>query len=400
MRDNRWNTRTKGSHPETAGCIAHMVRTNNALGDLAELVVDSTVLVKDPNSKDEYITSGRDLLKLMNVSKESPKRNSDPGITAHINSIVREGNHVTITNPIGPYIHSFENERIVYPNGRKVENMWSFERGSKDYRVRAKFTIPDKWIGQLVEAGINRKIKYGSQIAQHVWIAVDVAVANSRLLSSAPQGTQTIMSFIEGRHMKPIPLPLNFVDSELQHEPFGKYLSATPNPARTLKDLIGTFRDYTWAAYAADEGIGYRFTTRRKNVRVRLVIICTPDHPARGARQKASKMASGESLMEHAFKKPTIAVVVVPPNSDPNNVHSEKSILQVASFNPDVGWFNFYDVRCSLCQNFVPLNNNARERGSEKVPAQGNGCISATRKTLSPLTHKASGHFADTRAVA
>lgn len=281
-----------------------------------------------------------------------------------------------------------------------MENMWSFERGSKDYRVRAKFTIPDKWIGQLVEAGINRKIKYGSQIAQYVWIAVDVAVANSRLLSSAPQGTQTIMSFIEGRHMKPIPLPLNFVDSELQHEPFGKYLSATPNPARTLKDLIGTFRDYTWAAYAADEGIGYRFTTRRKNVRVRLVIICTPDHPARGAKQKASKMASGESLMEHAFKEPTIAVVVVPPNSDPNNVHSEKSILQVASFNPDVGWFNFYDVRCSLCQNFVPLNNNARERGSEKVPAQGNGCISATRKTLSPLTHKASGHFADTRAVA
>ena len=257
---------------------------------------------------------------------------------------MREGNYVTITNPIGPYIHSFEDERIAYPDGRKAENMWRFERGSRDYKVRAKFTIPDKWVGKLVEAGVNRKIKYGSQIAQHVWIAADVAVAHSNLLSNAPQGPQTIMSFIEGRHIKPIPLRTTFVDSELRNEPFGKYLAATPNPARTLKDLIATFRDYTWAAYAADEGIGYRFTTRRKNVRVRLVIICTPDHPARPSKQKASKVASGESLMEHAFKVPTIAVVVVPPGSDPNNVHSEKSILQVASFNPEVGWFNFYDV--------------------------------------------------------
>ena len=344
MRDNKWNTRDKGATAENAGCIAHMVRTNNALGDLVDLVADSTILVKDPDNPGEYITRGQDLLKSMNVSKESPKRNSDPTITARINRAVIEGNHVTAANPIGPYIHSFENERIIYPDSNKVENMWSFQRGSKDYKVRAKFIIPEEWVGKLFEAGTNRKIKYGSQIAQHLWIGVDVAVVNSGDLKAALQGPQTVMAFIEGRHIKPVPLGPAFVDKEIKSEPFGKYLTTTPRPAKTLKDLIATFEDFTWCAFAAEEGIGYRHAAKRKDVKVRLVIVWTPDHPNPPSRRSGSKMASPEGMMDSIFNVPTVTVVLAPPGSDPNNIHSEQSFLQVASFNPDVGWFNWYEV--------------------------------------------------------
>jgi hypothetical protein len=56
-------------------------------------------------------------------------------------------------------------------------------------------------------------------------------------------------------------------------------------------------------------------------------------------------MADGRKMVDKAFKdEPTFAVVVVPPSDDPNNMNSDRSILQVASYSPSLGWFNFYDV--------------------------------------------------------
>jgi hypothetical protein len=72
---NRWNIR-ESKDPDTEGCIAHMIRENNTLFEAADLVADASVIVKDDNQED--VTDEYDLLRLMNVSKESPNRNSDP----------------------------------------------------------------------------------------------------------------------------------------------------------------------------------------------------------------------------------------------------------------------------------------------------------------------------------
>jgi hypothetical protein len=55
-----------------------MISNNNTLHDLAELVIDSTILYKDESGN--YITNGRDLIRKMENSPQSQKRNSDPTV--------------------------------------------------------------------------------------------------------------------------------------------------------------------------------------------------------------------------------------------------------------------------------------------------------------------------------
>jgi hypothetical protein len=229
-----------------------------------------------------------------------------------------------------------------------VDNWWTFQReGIDGNRVRAKFTIPKRYLGKVKDENGN-KVFYGSHIAQNMWIAVDVAIAGPPPPSKVSQAPQTILTYIEGRHIKPMPLPVSVVNRQIRKDPFGKYLATTPNPAVTLEDLIGSLENHTWAAYAADEGIGYKSKSARSKIRVRVVVICVPGYPmtpTSGAVGK--KTADPEKLTRTAFKRPTFAVVAVAPGSDPNNIHSKKSILQVASFNTDDGFFRFYDVgRC------------------------------------------------------
>ena len=222
--------------------------------------------------------------------------------------------------------------------------MWTFERGSKDRKfwVRAKFTVPERCLGRLKEGG--RKITYGSQIAQHIWIAVNIDAASKETAFRTKVVPETILTYIEGRHIKPIPVPLSQVNGELRKEPFGQYLATTANRAHTLTELITTsLPDYTWLAFAADEGIGIKFIKERTKARVRLVIICTPRSPTR-APNSSSKMAVPETLVNQVFVKPTLTIVAVAPSDDPTNIDSTRSILQVASYDEGLGWFNFYDV--------------------------------------------------------
>jgi hypothetical protein len=48
-----------------------MISNNNTLHDLAELVIDSTILYKDESGN--YITNGRDLIRKMENSPQSQK---------------------------------------------------------------------------------------------------------------------------------------------------------------------------------------------------------------------------------------------------------------------------------------------------------------------------------------
>jgi hypothetical protein len=266
-----------------------------------------------------------------------------------VNIHARNGLRVTVRDPVGLYIDEFQSQHIVLAGDagdKSVSQMWEWTRGTgPDHYVRGKFTIPDNLLGKLKEKN-GRKIRYGSQIAQHVWIAVHISIAIAdHIVPPQSPPLRPVWSFIEGRHIRPMLLPPDFVKAELCREPFGQYLANTRNPAITLDKLLETLDPHTWVAFAADDGIGFKFDQERKNVRVRLVIICTPKHPAPQVARPRSKMADPKIMVENAFKKPTMAIVVVGPSDDPNNIHSDRSILQVASFSPELGWFNFYDVR-------------------------------------------------------
>lgn len=278
-RRNRWNIRSDGESPGCAGAIAHLLRANNTLEAIVMLVVDSTILVLDPKNTGKYLTKYQDRLPYIpKVSKESAGRNSDPVIAAHINRYVQQGKRVTIANPLGPYIDTFESEKIRSGNVQlRARDMWQVQRrGDEDHVVRATFTVPRRYIGKLQDHRGN-KIRFGSQIAQYVWIEAQVAVADAGPPPGAEVAPPQLLSYIEGREVKPTPLDPKFVNDTLRREPFGRYLATTPEPARTLKDLIAKMPNYTWIAYAADEGIGHETLPTRKEVRVRLVIICTPD---------------------------------------------------------------------------------------------------------------------------
>jgi hypothetical protein len=77
---------------------------------------------------------------------------------------------------------------------------------------------------------------------------------------------------------------------------------------------------------------------------VRLVIFVTPDNPTgppEGWRH--SQMADIRTFKDNVFRKPSLAIVIVPPSDDANNYNSKRSILQIATFAPSLGWFNWYD---------------------------------------------------------
>lgn len=268
-------------------------------------------------------------------------------ITNFINEKSRDGQLVTVSNPVGLYIHSFEDSEFKTESGNSVSGFWKVERVSRDghYAVRAKFTVPGDLLGKIVNARSRRTLEYGSQLAESIWIAVHVEIAEAISIPQNPgpgSASCSIYSFIEGRQIKPTIVAQDIVDKELRCEAFGAYLASTKKPAITLKDLIATFEDYTWTAYAADEGIGFH----NEDVRVRIVLIWIPGLVARPtkSRNTSRKMGDVKTLKDNAFKRQTVMVVMVPPFNDKTNTHSEKSILQIASFDPGLGSFNFYDV--------------------------------------------------------
>lgn len=250
---------------------------------------------------------------------------------------------MTLANPVGLYIDSFEHSHFVTNDGGSVSDLWRVERSSADgrYVVRASFTVPSSLLGKIKHEASGRKLEYGSQLAESIWIAAYLTVADrAEGAKPASEPSQPIYSYIEGRQIKPVPTAQSLVDAELRREPFGAYLASTANPAITLKDLIATWEDHTWAAFAADEGIGFY----KDQVRVRMVLIWIPGFAVKPRGNTSSKMGDVEKLKESAFTRATVMVVALPPFDDKENIHSEKSILQMASFDPQLGWFNFYDV--------------------------------------------------------
>ncbi|KAF8539080.1 hypothetical protein BDD12DRAFT_925380 [Trichophaea hybrida] len=94
--NNKWNNTTTGS-------IMHLIRVSNTLQAQVNLGADATVLRKDSNGDPIDDTNRLTLCGRLG----DPNRNSDPHIGSKINNLAKMGPLITIADPIGLYIHSF-----------------------------------------------------------------------------------------------------------------------------------------------------------------------------------------------------------------------------------------------------------------------------------------------------
>jgi hypothetical protein len=145
---NRWNTRDGAMH---------LTHPANTLGAEINLAARATVARRDV--QDDLVESKLELICCAGFG--SPSRDSDPSIGATANAVVRQGKLLTLTNPIGLYIASFDGEAITLrdgaevPDGSTPDRWWRCRRGEErsadggvrmvriEYEIPADATMPD-----------------------------------------------------------------------------------------------------------------------------------------------------------------------------------------------------------------------------------------------------------------
>ncbi|KAK4224653.1 hypothetical protein QBC38DRAFT_485047 [Podospora fimiseda] len=201
---NKWNYSTK------TGCIMHLAHPNNTLSAEVDIAAQGTVIRKDKNG--EII---KDKTKLINCSAYgSAHRNSDPRIGDAINSLARQGNSVSIANPVGIYIHSFNTANFKLDIEGTGENMVDVPKGSfnlqrgnldKNFGLRLQIKIPDGVVGtgpdnkgqqltvsDIVDTSNNQNILYAAQFADYIQMTVKgVAIGGGKPADPLPCPVQT-----------------------------------------------------------------------------------------------------------------------------------------------------------------------------------------------------------------
>ncbi|MEM9366895.1 MAG: hypothetical protein AAGD07_12950 [Planctomycetota bacterium] len=123
---------------------------------------------------------------------------SNPAITSvdarvpiDVASLVRKGLSITLSDPIGLYIVDWNDVGWTKPNGRPVGDYWRVTRGCRGQAMRLEYEVPEKEgfvVGDIRIGG--RPILYGSQLAEHVTVAIAGTAGTRASLSErdAPAG--------------------------------------------------------------------------------------------------------------------------------------------------------------------------------------------------------------------
>jgi hypothetical protein len=197
---NYWNFVT------TTGTIAHLIQPNNTLSAEVDIAAQATVIRKD--SDGNIITDSDKLIKCSQYG--NPGRDSDPQIGSSINKLARGGNSISISDPVGIYIHSFAtstlqldqkgtggNDLVAIPDGT-----FTFTRGdiSKNQGLRLKVKIPDGITGtgsknngkqltvsDIYDTGSQKHIMYAAQLADYIKMTVaGVTISSSTVADAQP----------------------------------------------------------------------------------------------------------------------------------------------------------------------------------------------------------------------
>jgi len=164
-RMNRWNQ-------SKSGRIAHLIQVNNNLGAAVDLVAKATILrVKNG----QPVTNKQELVRCANLG--NPLRNSDPQIASAVNVAARQGNEITLADPVGLYLGRPKTAGMVTPDGTDAAKFWKIERGNAEHTLRARFEVPsgrDYEVGDIAIAG--QRVEFGGQIAERVPVQIKAVI--------------------------------------------------------------------------------------------------------------------------------------------------------------------------------------------------------------------------------
>ena len=168
-RNNKWNM----------SAAIHLTHGSNTLGAEINIAVQTTVLRGSGNIP---LSDDHALICCGNYGLVN--RNSDPKIGAVINAAVRDGNWVSLRDPVALYISDIDSSQFTKPDGSAIEDFktryWNVLRGSADGKMilRASLKVPEDemfdneplLLGDLLVSG--DPLQYGGQVADTIDIGL------------------------------------------------------------------------------------------------------------------------------------------------------------------------------------------------------------------------------------
>jgi hypothetical protein len=165
---NRWNSNRPGR-------LAHMIQGSNNLGAAVDLVANATV----PRARNgRPVTNQQELVRCARLGE--PLRNSDPQIASAVNAAAREGNEITLADPLGLYLGPPLTAGMATPDGADAAEFWTIERGDREHTVRARFEVPAGHgyvVGDITTGG--RPIRFGGQVAERVQVWIKALIRDA-----------------------------------------------------------------------------------------------------------------------------------------------------------------------------------------------------------------------------
>ncbi len=170
---NKWNSTT------TDGAM-HLISNPNSLSAEIFLAGQATILRHDVNGNS--ITDRNQLINCSHYG--TPNRNSDPTIGAEVNNLVRQGNRITLSNPVGLYIQEpdFSAYELPFtaPSGAQPSDYWTINRGRRrqgnephDLILHATYKVPEGHGFTVGDITINGfPIQFGAQLTETFQIAL------------------------------------------------------------------------------------------------------------------------------------------------------------------------------------------------------------------------------------
>jgi hypothetical protein len=201
---NKWNT--------SLGAL-HLSHPANSL--FAEVFLAASATVRRKKGEVE-ITASRPLIVCGEYG--GVERNSDPAIGAAVNGLARDNRHLTLANPIGLYMASFNGNGLTV-DGKPAGGFFKVVRGSFPLALRAVYELPDELVAKgLTVSDVKigaAQVAYGGQLAERVTmhlvgiasVAQDVSNVPVSVCGGVPQAQGATVATSPGaKPQKPLPI--------------------------------------------------------------------------------------------------------------------------------------------------------------------------------------------------
>jgi hypothetical protein len=178
---NKWNT--------AAGAM-HLTHQANNL--FAEVFLAASATVRRTQDGAE-LTSSIPLIKCAKYGEAS--RNSDPNIGIAINGLAREGRRITLANPVGLYMASFDGAGLTL-KGKPAGGFFRVVRGKFPRALRAVYDLPaDQAVAGLTVSDVmlgGQNLQFGGQLAQRITMHLVGVASVDRGVNDTPVGCGAI----------------------------------------------------------------------------------------------------------------------------------------------------------------------------------------------------------------